>query len=213
VGPVVCMVTDRRRLGQPAEEALIRRVGLAARAGIHLIQIRERDMPDGALLALVQHVVAAVRGTRARVLVNDRVDVALSAGAHGVHLRGDSVPAARVRALTPSAFLIGQSVHTRDEVTALRAEGAVDYLLFGTVFPTASKPDQTAAGVAGVASAVDAARGLPVLAIGGVTLANTRDLSGTGCSGIAAIGQFSDGPEHELGSTVASALAAWDNPR
>jgi thiamine-phosphate pyrophosphorylase len=207
------MVTDRRRLDPPAEEALIRRVGLAARAGIHLVQIRERDMPDGALLALVQQVVAAVRGTRTRVLVNDRVDVALAAGAHGVHLRGDSVPAARVRSLKPSAFLIGRSVHSRDEVAALCAEGAVDYLLFGTVFPTAAKPDQAAAGVAGVADAVNAAGGLPVLAIGGVTLANSRALAGTGCSGIAAIGQFSDGPEHELASTVAAALAAWDNPR
>lgn len=213
MGPVVCMVTDRRRLGQHAEDALIRRVGLAAHAGIHLIQIRERDMPDGALFALVQQAVAAVRGTRTRVLVNDRVDVALAAGAHGVHLRGDSVPAARVRALTPPGFLIGRSVHIREEVAALSAEGTVDYLLFGTVFPTASKPNQAAAGVAGLANAVNAAGGLPVLAIGGVTLANTRDLAGTGCSGIAAIGQFADGPEQDLAAIVAAALAAWDNPR
>jgi thiamine-phosphate pyrophosphorylase len=207
------MISDRRRLGQHAEDALIRRVGLAAHAGIHLIQIREREMPDSALLSLVQRAVAAVRGTRTRVLVNDRVDVALAAGAHGVHLRGDSVPAARMRALTPPAFLIGRSVHTRDEVVALSAEGSVDYLLFGTVFPTASKPNQAAAGVGGLADAVNAAGGLPVLAIGGVTLASTHDLAGTGCSGIAAIGQFADVPEQDLAAAVAAALAAWDNPR
>ena len=206
------MVTDRRRLGARGEEALIRRVGLAARAGIHLIQIRERDMADGALLALVRQAVSAVRGTRARVLVNDRVDVALAACAHGVHLRSDSVPAARARAVTPPGFLIGRSLHTRDEVVTMSAEGLVDYVLFGTVFSTTSKPNQAAAGAAGLRDAAIAARGLPVLAIGGVTTENTRQLAGTGCSGFAAIGQFADGPEEELAATVTAALAAWENP-
>ena len=114
--PVVCMITDRRRLGEDAEAALIRRVAAAARAGVHLIQIRERDIADGALFALVTRAVEAVRGTRTRVLVNDRVDVAMAAGAHGVHLRVDSAPATRVRDVAPPAFLIGRSVHTRDEV-------------------------------------------------------------------------------------------------
>jgi thiamine-phosphate diphosphorylase len=213
VGPVVCMITDRRRLGPHAEEALIRRIGLAARAGIHLIQIRERDMSDGALLALVQQALAAVRGTRARVLVNDRLDVALAAGAHGVHLRGDSVPAARVRTVTPPAFLIGRSVHARDEVAALSEEGAVDYLLFGTVFVTASKPSQAATGVGGFATAATASARIPVLAVGGMTLESARRLAGTGSAGFAAIGQFSDGPEADLAATVTAALAAWDNPK
>ncbi len=213
MGPVVCMITDRRRLGPHAEEALVRRIGLAARAGIHLIHIRERDMADGALLTLVQHAVTAVRGTRARVLVNDRADVALAAGAHGVHLRGDSVPARRVRAVTPPAFLIGRSVHSRDEVATLSVEGALDYLLFGTVFQTASKPNQAAAGVTGFTTAATAARGVPVLGVGGVTLDNARRLAGTACAGFAAIGLFSDGPEEELPATVTAALAAWDNSR
>ena len=213
MGPVVCMITDRRRLGPHAEGALIRRVGLAARAGIHLIQVRERDMADGALLALVRQAVAAVRGTQARVLVNDRVDVALAAGAHGVHLRSDSVAGARVRAVTPPGFLLGRSIHTRDDVVTLSTEGVVDYGLFGTVFPTASKPSQATAGAAGLREAVEAARGLPVLAIGGVRIDNARHLAGTGCSGFAAIGQFSDGPEEDLPAVVTAALAAWQNPR
>jgi thiamine-phosphate pyrophosphorylase len=207
------MISDRRRLGPHAEEALIRRVGLAARAGIHLIQIRERDMADGALLALVRQAVSAVRGTRARVLVNDRVDVALAAGAHGVHLRGDSVSGARVRAVAPRGFLIGRSIHSRDEVIASSTEGVLDYVLFGTVFPTASKPDRAAAGPEGLSDAVNAARGLPVLAIGGVTRANASQLAGTGCSGFAAIGQFLDGVEEDLAATTMAALAAWENPR
>jgi thiamine-phosphate pyrophosphorylase len=170
-------------------------------------------MADGALFALVRQAVAAVRGTRARVLVNDRVDVALAAGAHGVHLRSDSVPGARARAVAPPGFLIGRSIHTRDEVVTMSADGVVDYVLFGTVFPTASKPGQATAGAAGLGDAVNAARGLPVLAIGGVTIDNARHLGGTGCAGFAAIGLFSDGPEKELPATVTAALAAWDNSR
>ena len=211
--PVVCMITDRRRLGSNPEPALIRRIAIAARAGVHLIQIRERDMADGALLILVKQAVDAVRGTRARVLVNDRLDVALAAGAHGVHLRGDSVPALRVRAVTPATFLIGRSVHARDEIVRAAEEGAVDYLLFGTVFDTASKPERAAAGIAALTQAVDAAATVPVLAVGGMTVASTGRLASTRCSGFAAIGQFADGPEDRLAATVTAALAAWENPR
>ncbi len=211
--PVVCMITDRRRLGSSPEPALIRRIAIAARAGIHLIQIRERDMADGPLLTLVTQAVDAVRGTRARVLVNDRLDVALAAGAHGVHLRGDSAPALRVRAVTPAAFLIGRSVHEHDEIVRVVEAGAVDYLLFGTVFATASKPERAAAGGTGLAQAVEAATRVPVLAVGGMTAASAGRLAGTRCSGFAAIGEFADGPEDRLAATVTAALAAWENPR
>ncbi len=76
----------------------------------------------------------AVKGTRTRILVNDRLDVALAAGAHGVHLRGDSMPASRARSLAPIGFLIGRSVHSVDEAVRRHADGGVDYLLFGAVF-------------------------------------------------------------------------------
>jgi thiamine-phosphate pyrophosphorylase len=207
------MITDRRRLGDGSEAALIRRVAAAAQAGIHLIQIRERDMADGALLALVTQAVEAVRGTRTRILVNDRVDVAIAAGAHGVHLRGDSAPARRVRAVAPSPFLIGRSVHTREEVEHVAAEGDVDYLLFGTVFDTASKPNHQSAGLAGLSDAVSTATSVPVLAIGGMSLATVRQLPVTGCAGFAAIGQFADVPENDMARTVTAALRAWDNQR
>ena len=210
--PVVCMITDRRRLGPGAEAALIRRAAVAARAGVHLIQIRERDMADGALRVLVAKVVEATRGTHARVLVNDRFDIALAAGAHGVHLRGDSAAATRVRAVTPASFLIGRSVHTRDEIARVSDEGGVDYLLFGTVFETASKPNHAAAGVAGLVDAINAAAKLPVLAVGGMTRETVRRLSGTGCAGFAAIAQFADVAEDDLAATATAALRAWENP-
>ncbi len=206
------MITDRRRLGQQGEPILIRRVAIAAQAGAHLVQIRERDMTDGALLALVVRAVEAVRGTRTRILVNDRWDVAVAAGAHGVHLRADSAPARRVRSAVPASFLIGRSVHSRDEIARVRDEGGLDYVLFGTVFATGSKPGVPAAGIAALGEAVNEARELPVLAVGGVTLTTAVQLARTGCAGFAAIGQFADDAEGDLHGTVAAALAAWENP-
>src|SRR5688572_7868800 len=93
VRPVACMITDRSRLGAGWEDALVARVAAAARDGVDLVQVRERDLDARVLTRVVERCVAAVARTRTRVLVNDRVDVALAAGAHGVHLRGDSMPA------------------------------------------------------------------------------------------------------------------------
>src|SRR5258707_1085287 len=90
--PIICMVTDRAAVG---ERTLLALIGAAARAGVDLIQIRERDLDAGALTGLTRHAIDAVSGTDARVVVNDRLDVALAAGAAGIHLRGDGLPAAR----------------------------------------------------------------------------------------------------------------------
>jgi thiamine-phosphate pyrophosphorylase len=206
------MISDRARFGAQGDAVLLRRVAVAAKAGVHLVQIRERDLADAALLALVAGAVDAVRGTRARILVNDRADVAIAAGAHGVHLRADSVPAPRVRSLAPPSFVIGRSVHSRDEAARAADEGGLDYLLFGTVFGTRSKPERAAAGVESLTDAVNAAARLPVLAIGGVTLETAGQLAGTGCAGLAAIGQFADCAEGDLAATITAALHAWENP-
>jgi thiamine-phosphate pyrophosphorylase len=206
----VCLISDRHRLGPDGGDALIRRIAIAARAGVHLVQMRERDMPDGALVELVARAVAAARATATRILVNDRVDVAIAAAAHGVHLRGDSAPASRVRAMAPSGFLIGRSVHSVDEAVRVAGEGGLDYLLFGPVFDTASKPGR-AAGVEALRQVVTAVPRLPVLAVGGVTIATAGRLSGTCCAGLAAIGLFAHGPESQLASVVTGALAPWEN--
>src|SRR5512134_2250555 len=120
--PVACMITDRRRVAG-GEDALVQRVAAAAVAGVNLVQVRERDMEARDLSRLVTRCVAAVRGTHTRILVNDRRDVALPAGAHGVHLRGDSLPASRARSLAPIGFLIGRSVHTSAEAVVAYADG------------------------------------------------------------------------------------------
>jgi thiamine-phosphate pyrophosphorylase len=192
VTPVVCLITDRRRGGGGAD-AIVERVAWAARSGVHLIQVRERDLEGGPLTQLVRRCVEAVRGTRTRVLVNDRVDVALAAGAHGVHLRADSMPAPRVRALCPPGFVVGRSVHARDEAVAVAAGGGLDYLLFGTVFATASKPGRIPAGLSALADVASAVP-LPVLAVGGVTPDKVGEVVGAGAAGFAAIGMFAAAP-------------------
>jgi thiamine-phosphate pyrophosphorylase len=181
---MICLVTDRRRRS-PIEQARE-----AAAAGVDIIHIRERDLDGGELAALTAGVVGATRGSATRVVVNDRVDVAIACGADGVQLRGDSMPAARVRRMAPDGFLIGCSVHGADEAVA--AARAADYLMAGTVFPTASKPGLTAVlgleGLAAIARAVS----VPVLAIGGMSVARAAEVAAAGAGGLAAISLFAD---------------------
>jgi thiamine-phosphate pyrophosphorylase len=195
VTPWQCLVTDRRRLSPEAagfdagRERLLAQAKWAVESGIDLIQIRERDLETAQLASIVRDVVRISRGSATRVLVNDRVDVALAGGAQGVHLRHDSLPAAAVRTITPGGFLVGRSVHTAAE--ALKA-GPVDYLMAGTVFPTRSKPGAVPLlGLEGLAEIVRVA-GVPVLAIGGIRPEHLHDVTATGAAGIAGIGLFID---------------------
>lgn len=179
----------------------------AAAADIDLVQIRERDLDDRALFALTQDAVAAVAATRTRIVVNDRTDIAVSAGAHGVHLRGDSPPAPRVRAITPPGFLIGRSVHSLDEAIAVDRERAVDYLIFGTIFPSPSKEaGHPIAGLDALARVCAAVR-TPVLAIGGIDVSRAADVARAGARGIAGITLFA---EPGLSAVVARLRRAFD---
>jgi thiamine-phosphate pyrophosphorylase len=182
-------VTDRRRLGL-TPSGLVACARRAADSGVAVIQIRERDLDGGALASLVREVVAAVAGTGAKVLVNDRADVAIAAGAHGVHLRGDSYPAPRVRAIAPAGFVLGRSVHTLEEIEAAAADRGCDYLMFGTVFPSAGKP--AGHSVAGLDALREACRRspLPVIAIGGIDPTRIADVENTGAAGFAGVGMF-----------------------
>jgi thiamine-phosphate pyrophosphorylase len=191
---MICLVTDRRRLvtggaGPDAAVAcLVAQVRYAVEAGIDLVQVRERDLDGGALAALVTKLLAVTRGTRTRLVVNDRLDVALACAADGVHLRGDSVPVRAARRLAPSGFLIGRSVHAADE--AVGAGAGADYLIAGTVFPSASKAaGAPLLGIEGLRSIVNAIR-VPVLAIGGISGDRIAQAASAGAAGIAAIGLF-----------------------
>ena len=190
------LVTDRRRFGLSVE-ALVER---AARAGTDLIQVRERDLPDRELVELVRAMVRATAERGTRVLVNDRADIAIAAGAAGVHLRSDSAAGARVRAAFAAGaaspprvaeeFLIGRSVHSLADVDAALADGGCDYLLFGTVFPSAGKPaDHPVAGLDALAAACRRSS-IPVFAIGGIDAARLADIANAGAAGFAGVGMF-----------------------
>ena len=188
--PIICLVTDRARVNPPGDGGLIRLIEHAAHAGVDLVHLREPSLDDRRLLALARAAVRVVEPTPARIVVNDRLDLALAAGAHGVHLRADSVSADRLRPLIPPGFLVGRSVHSTREAVSAAASG-VDYLVAGTVYPTAAKPGAHLIGSDGLAKIV-AAVNVPVLAIGGVVADKGRDVAATGAAGLAAIGLFAD---------------------
>jgi thiamine-phosphate diphosphorylase len=188
---MICLVTDRRRLSIAADDIdpLVNLVSAAARAGIDLIQIRERDLDGGRLAGLVMRCVDVVNGTGTKVLVNDRSDVAVAAGAHGVHLRGDSIAAPAVRSLIGNDVLIGRSVHGSDEAVEVSRAGGVDYLMFGTLYRSPSKSaTHPVAGLDELSAACRA--GVPVLAIGGITVERAAEVALAGAAGIAGIGLF-----------------------
>ena len=191
--PSLCLVTDRRAAAPDARSAaaqltaLERQLDEAVEAGIDLIQLREGDLSARDLLALAARVANRARQTRTRVLVNDRADVSLSIQDVGLHLKSDGPPVSAVRPMGGRDRLIGRSAHDPVDV---RLAGGADYLIFGTVFPSASKPPGApAAGVDALGRAA-AAVTIPVLAIGGVTPERVAECQRAGAAGIAAIGIF-----------------------
>lgn len=218
--PILCYVTDRRSLnvmpGIALEAALVEHIAIAA-VGVDWVQIRERDLAARPLAELTRDAIARTRrlGTdcAARIIVNDRVDVAVTEGADGVHLGESSLAVADVAAWVKRTasgvvvsdhgaasqfpvgasadFLIGASCHSLEAAqTAVR--GGADYIFFGPVFATPSKAKfgepQGAKKLAAVCSEVS----VPVIAIGGITLVNAGECMAAGAAGIAAIRLFQD---------------------
>ena len=189
--PLVSLVTDAARLtaATGGRVRLDEQVAAAVAAGVDLIQIRESGW-DRSLVELVTRCVA-LAGTECAVLVNDRVDVALASGAAGVHLPARSVRASMIRRHVAPEFVLGRSVHSADEAARVEADGGVDYLTMGTVYPSESKPDGVTCGVSGLAETTRTVA-LPVLAIGGIVVDRTEDIFAAGAAGIAAVGLFQD---------------------
>ena len=212
---LTCLVTDRRRLaaglgdGEHGAGRTLLDVAREAVAGrVDIIQIRERDLETAELAELVEAIVAVARGSATRVVVNDRLDVALACGADGVHLRADSIPPAQARSITPHGFVIGRSVHGLQE--AVEHAAAVDYLIAGTVFPTSSKPSaDRLLGASGLREIVQAVA-VPVLAIGGVTLDRVSEIASVGAAGFAGIGLFMAGTM-SLADTMDVARTRFDS--
>jgi len=196
--PLLYYITDRKAL--PARRGgegqdVLPVIEAAIRAGVDMIQIRERDLPTRELLALVERALALAANTPTRILVNDRLDVAQAAGA-GLHLPAHSFPVAAVRRRVGRGLLIGASTHNLDELQAAE-QGGADFAVFGPVFATSSKPARPLGGpdygppvgLEKLSEAVRAVR-IPVLALGGVTLENAKECLRAGAAGVAAISLF-----------------------
>ena len=227
--PVICLVTNgaTRQAHDAAANTLVELAVRAAEAGVDIVQLRERHLSGADALRLARRVIAALDRFPTAVVVNDRTDVALASGADGVHLRGDAMRASRVRAvafdsrerersLRPGReFLIGRSVHSLREALEADADGGADYLIFGTVFPTASKPEgHTVAGVESLKEVCASVR-LPVLAIGGLNVGRLPDVAAAGAAGIAGVGMFVDAYHQDppaMSALVRQARRAFDTP-
>ena len=167
----------------------------AVAGGATMVQVRWKDGgPD----EVFQLAAALVADLPVPVLVNDRVDVALAAGAAGAHLGWEDVPLAAVRPRVPPGFLLGLSVGSPAEAQAAAPLGA-DYWSVGPCFATSNKPDAGAAlGPEGFAALARLAPdGLPVIGIGGITAANARAIVEAGAAGVAVIGAVLDAPDPE----------------
>jgi thiamine-phosphate pyrophosphorylase len=177
------LITDRAAAPRPPADV----VEECLAAGLRAVQLREKDLEARDLLALADTLREATRRHGARLIVNDRTDVALAASADGVQRTHASLPVAALREITPPGFLVGASVHSEAEAREAAAQDA-DFIVFGPVYETASKrrygPPQGLARLEAVARSVDR----PVLAVGGLTPERVPEVLGAGAAGVAVIG-------------------------
>ena len=198
---LLCYITDRTLLADDEatrRKNLLARIESAAGAGIDFIQLREKDLSARELEKLASQAMALVaRFPKSKLLINSRLDVALAVSAHGVHLRAEDFPAGDARAIADKAgkqIVIGVSCHSAKEVALAESHGA-DFALLGPIFEKRGEAlaplgleELRRASVRRVA----AASRMPVLALGGVNLANARDCVLASADGVAGIRLFQD---------------------
>jgi thiamine-phosphate pyrophosphorylase len=191
-------ITDRTRLS--GDEALLNQAARLAALNVDYLQLREKELPAAALATLARAILATLKDSPTKLLINSRADIAIAARADGVHLTsalGELTPA-QVRALYAHAHLpapiVSLSCHTLEEVTRAAQSppgNRPDLILFGPVFEKRSSgANTTGTGLELLAEACRAAVPIPVLALGGVTAENTPTCLDAGAAGIAAIRLF-----------------------
>jgi thiamine-phosphate pyrophosphorylase len=210
--PTLCYVTDRLGLTGRKSGTLLDLIATASAAGVDWIQIREKDLTARECSSLVRRAIGRA-SSETKIIVNDRLDVAIAEHAAGVHLGESSLPVQDVRAwmqshpevLANEGFFVGVSCHSEESAKTAARNGA-GYIFFGPVFATPSKAGfggpQGLERLAGVCRAVS----VPVLAIGGITLENARACLDAGAAGIAAIRLFQDAAD--LSAVVSKLRAA-----
>lgn len=218
---LLCYVTDRHLLrsqrpsGAGSTDDLLVRIERAVGAGVDWIQIREKDLSSRELLELTRRAIAVTRqnaNAHTRVLVNDRLDVAIAARAAGVHLGGASIPVAetvqwcRAGKAQPD-FMVGASCHDVQEAIAAERAGG-NYIFFGPVYESPAKMKFGAPQGVGKLAEVCGRVQIPVLAIGGIDEENAGPCLRAGAAGIAAIRLFQQPPDAASLGTIVSRLRA-----
>ena len=182
LGFALYLITDRGATAAPLGEVVEECLG----AGLRAVQLREKDLGTRDVLALARTLRESTRRHGARLLINDRMDVALAVGADGVQRTGESLPVAALRAIGGERLLIGASTHSPADAEQAEREGA-SFLVFGPVYDTPSKrrygPPQGLDALARITGSVR----LPVLAVGGITPARVREVMDRGAAGVAVI--------------------------
>ena len=212
--PILYYITDSSQLGHPQQ--LLGSIRAAYAAGVDWVQIREKQMATPDLCRLVEQALALPEKGNARLLVSERLDVALACGADGVHLPADSLPVAVVRnsapagwpANWPANWLVGASCHSTVEVEAAAREGA-SFAVLGPVFDTPGKRLPLGLEPLRQACLSMAPRQFPVLALGGVTLENAGACLEAGAAGVAAIRLFQSTEVAAGVATVAARLRSF----
>jgi thiamine-phosphate pyrophosphorylase len=196
--PLLYYITDRRQFpgdSREQERRLLAKIAECAAAGVDYIQLREKDLSIRALQELANQAMAALNGSRTKLLINSRIDVALACSAHGVHLPGNDLPASEVRAIFSRANIaapvIGVSVHSQAEAAYAEAHGA-DFAVFGPVFEKSSSPNPEGLNqLRQICSRAQAsASAMPVFALGGISPQNAHLCLQAGAAGIAGIRLF-----------------------
>ena len=195
-------VTDRHWLNG---RRLADDVRAAVRGGASMVQLREKELPHDEFKAEAMEIKALCRELGVPFIVNDDVALAVEVDADGVHVGQSDMEAGNVRALIGSEKILGVSVRTPEEAAEAERKGA-DYLGAGAVFHTGSKSDAvdiTHQALREICAAVK----IPVVAIGGITLRNARELSGSGIAGLAVISAIFAAPDVEAASRELRALS------
>lgn len=197
----VYVITDPDAPRPVVEQALA-----AARGGAGLIQIRDKRATDAGIAALVAQLLPQITALGAKLVVNDRIEVALRTGAHGLHVGQGDGDVQEIRRRLPKGMLLGLSIETVDQ--ARRIPPVVDYIGAGPIRATATKPDHAVPiGLDGLAAIVAAAR-LPTYAIGGIGHGDARALRAAGAAGLAVVSAVTRAQDPQ--AATAALLAEWN---
>jgi thiamine-phosphate pyrophosphorylase len=190
IDPTLYVILDRAAAGGRALDDLLEAAGAG---GCRLVQLREKEWPSGRLLPLAARLRERTRRAGITFVINDRVDLALAVQADGVHLGQDDLPPGVARPLLRPGMILGVSTHNVEQARAAQAAGA-DYVAVGSMFPTPTKPDFQLVGPALIRKLRAEIR-VPLVGIGGVTLANVQEVIRAGADGVAVISAVCAAPD------------------